>query len=79
MYLYFGDSIIMLHLKEKWNNEGNDWIIWTVILFLPAVNTFQMSGFRPEHRKNTHKFWWENKADPKLRDKAIVTEEETER
>ncbi|KAK5870876.1 hypothetical protein PBY51_003786 [Eleginops maclovinus] len=33
----------------------------------------------PEHRKNTHKFWWENKADPKLRDKVIVTEEETER
>ncbi|XP_041792160.1 coiled-coil domain-containing protein 84 [Chelmon rostratus] len=33
----------------------------------------------PEHRKNTHKFWWDNKADPKLRDKVIITEEETER
>ncbi|XP_075960471.1 centrosomal AT-AC splicing factor [Anarhichas minor] len=33
----------------------------------------------PEHRKNTHKFWWENKADPKFRDKVIITEEETER
>ncbi|XP_004546985.3 centrosomal AT-AC splicing factor [Maylandia zebra] len=33
----------------------------------------------PEHRKNTHKFWWDNKADPKFRDKVIVTEEETER
>ncbi|XP_067261596.1 coiled-coil domain-containing protein 84 isoform X2 [Chanodichthys erythropterus] len=33
----------------------------------------------PEHRKNTHKFWWDNKADPKLRDKFIITEEETER
>ncbi|XP_008281766.1 centrosomal AT-AC splicing factor [Stegastes partitus] len=33
----------------------------------------------PEHRKNTHKFWWENKADPKLRDKVIIAEEETER
>lgn len=33
----------------------------------------------PEHRTNTHKFWWENKADPKLRDKFIITEEETER
>lgn len=33
----------------------------------------------PEHRKKTHTFWWENKADPKLRDKFIVTEEETER
>ncbi|KAM9393056.1 centrosomal AT-AC splicing factor [Pholidichthys leucotaenia] len=33
----------------------------------------------PDHRKNTHKFWWENKADPKLKDKVIVTEEETER
>ncbi|XP_042343952.1 coiled-coil domain-containing protein 84 [Plectropomus leopardus] len=32
-----------------------------------------------EHRKNTHKFWWENKADPKFRDKVIFTEEETER
>ncbi|XP_030648698.1 centrosomal AT-AC splicing factor [Chanos chanos] len=32
-----------------------------------------------EHRTNTHKFWWENKADPKLRDKFIITEEETER
>ncbi|KAK2837909.1 hypothetical protein Q5P01_015121 [Channa striata] len=33
----------------------------------------------PEHRKKTHTFWWENKADPKLRDKVIITEEETER
>uniref|UniRef100_A0A673IUA9 Coiled-coil domain-containing protein 84-like n=1 Tax=Sinocyclocheilus rhinocerous TaxID=307959 RepID=A0A673IUA9_9TELE len=33
----------------------------------------------PEHRKNTHKFWWDNKAEPKLRDKFIITEEETER
>ncbi|XP_037633166.1 coiled-coil domain-containing protein 84 [Sebastes umbrosus] len=33
----------------------------------------------PEHRKNTHKFWWDNKADPKFRDKVIITEEETER
>ncbi|KAL0994605.1 hypothetical protein UPYG_G00124740 [Umbra pygmaea] len=32
-----------------------------------------------EHKKGTHTFWWENKADPKLRDKFIVTEEETER
>ncbi|TRY92090.1 hypothetical protein DNTS_022015, partial [Danionella cerebrum] len=32
----------------------------------------------PEHRKNTHKFWWENKADPKLRDKFIIAEEDTE-
>ncbi|XP_061586079.1 coiled-coil domain-containing protein 84 [Cololabis saira] len=33
----------------------------------------------PEHKKNTNKFWWENKADPKLRDKVIIAEEETER
>ncbi|XP_058492266.1 coiled-coil domain-containing protein 84 [Solea solea] len=33
----------------------------------------------PEHRQNTHKFWWDNKADPKLRDKVIITKEETER
>nr|XP_046241327.1 coiled-coil domain-containing protein 84 [Scatophagus argus] len=33
----------------------------------------------PEHRKNTHKFWWDNKADPKLRDKVIITEEEREK
>ncbi|KAM9858808.1 centrosomal AT-AC splicing factor [Aulostomus maculatus] len=33
----------------------------------------------PEHRKSTHKFWWDNKADPKLRDKVLITEEETER
>lgn len=32
-----------------------------------------------EHRKNTHKFWWDNKADPKFRDKVIITEEETEK
>lgn len=32
-----------------------------------------------EHRKNTHKFWWKNKADPKLKDKVMITEEETER
>lgn len=31
------------------------------------------------HRKSTHKFWWENKADPKLRDKVIITEDETQR
>ncbi|KAI7812387.1 putative coiled-coil domain-containing protein 84 [Triplophysa rosa] len=33
----------------------------------------------PEHRTNTHKFWWENKADPKLRDKFIIAEDQTER
>ncbi|XP_041856613.1 coiled-coil domain-containing protein 84 [Melanotaenia boesemani] len=33
----------------------------------------------PEHKKNTHKFWWKNKADPKFRDKVIITEEETEK
>ncbi|XP_068422859.1 centrosomal AT-AC splicing factor [Clinocottus analis] len=33
----------------------------------------------PEHRKNAHKFWWENKADPKFRDKVIITEEEIDR
>ncbi|XP_072243623.1 centrosomal AT-AC splicing factor [Leuresthes tenuis] len=33
----------------------------------------------PEHKTNTHKFWWDNKADPKLRDRVIITEEETER
>ncbi|XP_057687474.1 coiled-coil domain-containing protein 84 [Corythoichthys intestinalis] len=31
-----------------------------------------------EHRKSTHKFWWDNKADPKLKDKVIITQEETE-
>uniref|UniRef100_A0A9J8AG27 Centrosomal AT-AC splicing factor n=1 Tax=Cyprinus carpio carpio TaxID=630221 RepID=A0A9J8AG27_CYPCA len=33
----------------------------------------------PEHRTNTHKFWWDYKADPELRDKFIITEEETPR
>ncbi|TWW60286.1 Coiled-coil domain-containing protein 84 [Takifugu flavidus] len=33
----------------------------------------------PEHRRNTHKFWWENKAETKFRDKFIFTEEESER
>ncbi|KAM6970056.1 centrosomal AT-AC splicing factor [Aplochiton taeniatus] len=32
-----------------------------------------------DHRKKTHTFWWENKADPKLRDKFIITEDELER
>ncbi|KAA8592611.1 centrosomal AT-AC splicing factor [Etheostoma spectabile] len=32
-----------------------------------------------EHKRNTHKFWWDNKADAKFRDKVIITEEETER
>ncbi|XP_013867182.1 centrosomal AT-AC splicing factor isoform X2 [Austrofundulus limnaeus] len=32
-----------------------------------------------QHKKNTHKFWWENKADPKIRDKVLITEEEAER
>ncbi|KAJ8388336.1 hypothetical protein AAFF_G00134900 [Aldrovandia affinis] len=33
----------------------------------------------PEHKKNTNRFWWENKADPKLKEKFLVTTEETER
>uniref|UniRef100_A0A3B3UXG1 Centrosomal AT-AC splicing factor n=1 Tax=Poecilia latipinna TaxID=48699 RepID=A0A3B3UXG1_9TELE len=32
-----------------------------------------------EHRTSTYKFWWDNKADPKLRDRVLITEEETER
>uniref|UniRef100_A0A4W6EPF0 Centrosomal AT-AC splicing factor n=1 Tax=Lates calcarifer TaxID=8187 RepID=A0A4W6EPF0_LATCA len=49
----------------------------TVCLFCLYGHAFIL--FLPEHRKNTHKFWWDNKADPKLRDKVIITEEETER
>lgn len=44
-----------------------------------AVNLLSTYRFSPEHRTNTHKFWWDNKADPKLRDKFIIKEEETER
>ncbi|KAK0142336.1 Coiled-coil domain-containing protein 84 [Merluccius polli] len=33
----------------------------------------------PEHKKNTQRFWWEYKADPKLRDKVLITTEDTER
>ncbi|KAL7834499.1 hypothetical protein SRHO_G00287460 [Serrasalmus rhombeus] len=32
-----------------------------------------------EHRANTHAFWWKNKADAKLKEKFIITEEEAER
>lgn len=32
-----------------------------------------------QHRKNTHKFWWENKADQKLKDKVFFSVEETDR
>ncbi|XP_017267738.1 coiled-coil domain-containing protein 84 [Kryptolebias marmoratus] len=32
-----------------------------------------------QHKNNTHKFWWDNKADPKIRDKVLITEEEAER
>ncbi|KAK7934376.1 hypothetical protein WMY93_005272 [Mugilogobius chulae] len=32
-----------------------------------------------EHRKSTHKFWWENKADQKLKDKFFFSEEEINR
>ncbi|XP_007245331.3 coiled-coil domain-containing protein 84 isoform X1 [Astyanax mexicanus] len=32
-----------------------------------------------EHRTKTHAFWWKNKADPKLKEKFIITEEEAER
>lgn len=42
-------------------------------------STFYNIGFSPEHKKNTHKFWWDNKADPKFRDKVLITEEERER
>ena len=35
--------------------------------------------FRPEHKKNTQRFWWEYKADPKLRDKVLITTEDTDR
>lgn len=34
---------------------------------------------KQEHRKNTHKFWWENKADQKLKDKFFFSEEEIDR
>ncbi|XP_024249395.1 coiled-coil domain-containing protein 84 isoform X3 [Oncorhynchus tshawytscha] len=49
--------------------SGACWNTW------PGVNYH----FRPDHRKGTHTFWWENKADPKLRDKFIITENEMER
>ncbi|TSP36117.1 Coiled-coil domain-containing protein 84 [Bagarius yarrelli] len=32
-----------------------------------------------EHRKNTHAFWWKNKADQKHKEKFIITEQETNR
>ncbi|XP_015192878.2 centrosomal AT-AC splicing factor [Lepisosteus oculatus] len=32
-----------------------------------------------EHRKSTNRFWWENKADLKLKEKFLVTEDETDR
>ncbi|XP_011477128.1 coiled-coil domain-containing protein 84 isoform X1 [Oryzias latipes] len=32
-----------------------------------------------EHKKNTHKFWWDNKADQKLKDKVLITEEDMKR
>ncbi|XP_063060036.1 coiled-coil domain-containing protein 84 [Engraulis encrasicolus] len=32
-----------------------------------------------EHRKSTHKFWWQNKADQKLRDKFIISSEDIDR
>ncbi|KAJ0044136.1 hypothetical protein NL108_009797, partial [Boleophthalmus pectinirostris] len=32
-----------------------------------------------EHRKSTHKFWWENKADQKLKDKFFFSKEEIDR
>ncbi|KAJ8267057.1 hypothetical protein GJAV_G00137810 [Gymnothorax javanicus] len=33
----------------------------------------------PEHKKNTNVFWWENKADPRLKEKFVFTLEEVER
>lgn len=33
----------------------------------------------PEHKKKTQTFWWEHKADPKLRDKVLITTEDTDR
>ncbi|XP_056447441.1 coiled-coil domain-containing protein 84 [Gadus chalcogrammus] len=33
----------------------------------------------PEHKKNTQRFWWEYKAEPKLMDKVLITTEATER
>ncbi|GAA6107584.1 coiled-coil domain-containing protein 84 isoform X2 [Tachysurus ichikawai] len=32
-----------------------------------------------EHRKNTNTFWWKNKADPKHKEKFIITEQESDR
>lgn len=40
---------------------------------------FENDVLRPEHRKKTHKFWWDNKAEPKFRDKVIIKEEDSER
>ncbi|XP_064207016.1 coiled-coil domain-containing protein 84 [Anguilla rostrata] len=33
----------------------------------------------PQHKKNTNTFWWENKADPRLKEKFLFTPEEIER
>ncbi|KAJ8276629.1 hypothetical protein COCON_G00083810 [Conger conger] len=33
----------------------------------------------PQHKKNTNTFWWENKADPRLKEKFLFTLEEIER
>ncbi|KAK6469224.1 coiled-coil domain-containing protein 84 isoform X2 [Huso huso] len=33
----------------------------------------------PEHRKQTDRFWWENKADSKLKEKFLFSEEEMDR
>ncbi|XP_053726834.1 coiled-coil domain-containing protein 84 [Synchiropus splendidus] len=55
---------------ERNITDGNMTVIWGGLLEHMA---------KPDHRKNTHKFWWENNADPKLRDRVIFTEEEIEK
>ncbi|KAM9811039.1 centrosomal AT-AC splicing factor [Neosynchiropus ocellatus] len=55
---------------ERNITDGNMTVVWGGLLEHMAT---------PDHRKNTHKFWWENNAEPKLRDRVIFSEEEIEK
>lgn len=55
---------------EKNVTDGNTTVLYAGLIEHMATQ---------EHRKNTHKFWWENNVDQKLRGTFIFSSEETDR
>ncbi|CAL9707555.1 unnamed protein product [Knipowitschia caucasica] len=55
---------------EKHVTDGNMMVLFAGLIEHMAT---------PEHRKNTHTFWWQNKAEQKIKDKFLFSKEEVDR